>query len=89
MCLGNVDDKKRGLISVLLVKFVEGGNLPPERRSSVASENEDYRLMLRGQGCELYLRAFIELGQRKVGSAITELQCAGASVRPQRFEGEH
>jgi hypothetical protein len=38
MGFGDVHDEKRNLIGVLIVKFVEGGNLPPERRSSVAAE---------------------------------------------------
>jgi hypothetical protein len=34
---------------VLFIELVEGGNLPPERRSRVASEHEHYRLL---QACE-------------------------------------
>jgi len=32
-------------ITVLVVELVEGRNLPPERRSSVASEDEHNRLL--------------------------------------------
>jgi hypothetical protein len=86
MCLGDIDDEEGGLFSVLLVEFVEGGNLPPERRSSVTAEDKHDRLMLRGQGRELNGCALIELGQRKVGSLVTNLQSAGAGVRPQSFK---
>ena len=44
--LGNVDHEECDLVAVLFVEFVEGGNLPPERRSSVASEHEDDWLLL-------------------------------------------
>jgi len=38
---------ERDAIAVLLVEFVEGGNLPPERRSGVAAEDQHYRLLRR------------------------------------------
>src|SRR5947208_2750173 len=41
MRLGNVDHEELNLVSILLVEFVEGRNLPPEGRSGVASEDED------------------------------------------------
>jgi hypothetical protein len=46
MRLGDVDDEEGGLFSVLLIELVEGGNLPPERRSSVTTEDKHDRLML-------------------------------------------
>ena len=42
--LENVDNEERDAISILLVKFVKGRNLPPERRSGVAAEYQDHRL---------------------------------------------
>src|SRR6267378_1778010 len=36
MRFGDVDDEELDLVRILLVELVEGGNLPPERRSSVA-----------------------------------------------------
>jgi hypothetical protein len=36
----DVDDVELGAVLIFLVKFIEGGNLPPEGRSSVASEDE-------------------------------------------------
>ena len=50
MGLGDIDHQKRHLASVLLIKLVEGGHLPPERRSGVTAEHENHRLALRGQG---------------------------------------
>ena len=47
--LGNVNHQERDLLSVLLIELVEGGNLPPKRRSSVASEYQDNRLSLSGK----------------------------------------
>jgi len=40
----NVHDQKRDLAAILIIELVEGGNLPPEGRSGVTSENEHYRL---------------------------------------------
>ncbi len=44
MRLRDVDDKERDLLPVLVIQLVEGGNLPPERRSSIAAEHEHDRL---------------------------------------------
>jgi hypothetical protein len=39
MSFGNIDNQKSDFALVLLVQFVEGRNLPPEWRSSVAAEH--------------------------------------------------
>jgi hypothetical protein len=49
MRLGDVDDQERDLISVLVVELVEGRNLPPEGRSSIASKDKHNRAALGGQ----------------------------------------
>jgi hypothetical protein len=49
VCLGDVNHQERDLIFVLLVELIEGRNLPPEGRSSVASEYQDNRLSLGGK----------------------------------------
>jgi hypothetical protein len=49
VCLGNVYHQERDLLSILLIELVEGRNLPPKRRSSVASEYQDNRLSLSGK----------------------------------------
>jgi hypothetical protein len=47
--LGDVYHQERDLLSILLVELIEGSNLPPKRRSSVASENQDDWLSLSGK----------------------------------------
>jgi len=44
MRLSNINDQKSDPIAILPVKLVECGNLPPERRSGVASEYQHHRL---------------------------------------------
>jgi hypothetical protein len=46
MRLSDVHDQECDFALILIVKLVEGGNLPPERRSSVAAENQDDGLRL-------------------------------------------
>ena len=40
MCLFDVDDVESGAVAITAVQIVEGGNLPPEGRSSVAAEDQ-------------------------------------------------
>jgi hypothetical protein len=82
----NVDNQKRDLISVLPVELVEGGNLPPEGRSGVTSEDENHWPPLRSKNREAYLRTFVELHQRKVRGEIANVQAAGTGLRPQSFK---
>jgi len=44
----DVDHQECDPVSELLVKFVEGRNLPPEGRSGIASKYQHYRTILRG-----------------------------------------
>ena len=44
MGFSDVHDQEINLSLVLIVELVEGGNLPPEGRSSVAAENQHDRL---------------------------------------------
>jgi hypothetical protein len=46
MRFGNVNNQERDAPAILFVKLVEGRNLPPERRSSVAAEYQNHRLPL-------------------------------------------
>ena len=49
----DVDRVKGDLVLVLLIQIVEGGNLPPEWRSSVAAEDEnDGLLIAEGRECD-------------------------------------
>ena len=61
MRFGDVHDQERNFALVLIVELVEGGNLPPKRRSSVATENQHYRLSLI-EICEVDGSSFVELG---------------------------
>ncbi len=45
MRLRYVHHEKRSLISVLVVEFVQGGNLPPKWWSGVTAEDHDYGLL--------------------------------------------
>src|SRR5882757_9505336 len=65
MRLSNVDHQKGDAAAVLLIKLIESGNLPPEGRSSVASENEDDGLSLVDLG-ELDFGGVVELHQGEV-----------------------
>ncbi len=60
MRLGDVDHQKRDPVFVLIVELIESGNLPPERRSGITSEDKNYRL-LAGELPELNCCALIEL----------------------------
>jgi hypothetical protein len=42
MRFGNVDHQESNPPAILLVELIEGGNLPPERRSSVATEYQNH-----------------------------------------------
>jgi hypothetical protein len=46
MRFGNVHHQKSNAIAILLVKLVEGRNLPPERGSGVTAEYQNHRLPL-------------------------------------------
>jgi hypothetical protein len=72
-------------VAVLLVKLIEGGNLPPERRSSIAAEDEHDRLL--GQQIrQLHLPGFVELLQREIRSRVTHLKCSGTRAQPHGLE---
>jgi hypothetical protein len=85
MRLRDVDNQERDLLSVLIVELVERGNLPPERRSSIAAEKQHDRLRSR-QRRELYGGGFVELPQGEVGRHVTSLQMSRTSTRPHRFK---
>jgi hypothetical protein len=46
MRFGNVDNQESNPLAILLVELIEGRNLPPERRSSVAAEYQNHGLLL-------------------------------------------
>ena len=46
MRFADINREEGNFALVLIVKLVEGGNLPPKWRSSVAAEDHDYGLNL-------------------------------------------
>jgi len=62
MCFSDVDHEKSHAVPILIVKLVEGGNLPPERRSGVAAENQDDGLLF-VQGRKLHTLGLVQLQQ--------------------------
>jgi len=89
MRLRDVDDQKLGPIPILVVQLIEGGNLPPEGRSSVASENEYDRPVCCGYGRQPHLPTVVQLGQGEIGRGIARAQFTGAGMDPQGLKGEN
>jgi len=46
MSFGNVNDQESDAAAILLVELIERGNLPPERRSSIAAKHQHHGLPL-------------------------------------------
>jgi hypothetical protein len=85
MSFGNVDNQEGNAPAILLVKFIKGRNLPPERWSCVAAEDQDYRLPLVEHG-ELDALTFVHLEQREIRRRISDVKRSGASVHPCSFK---
>jgi len=81
MSFRNVNRQEAHPIAILFVKLVQGGNLPPEGRSSVAAEDEHNRLSL-VQVSEPNVSAFIDFHQREIWSRIAQVQISGAGMDP-------
>ncbi len=81
MRFGYVDNQKRHLVSVLIVEFVEGGDLPPEWRSSVAAKDHNHRLCFIDVG-EMNSRGLVQFEQGKVGRGVTDAKGSGAGASP-------
>jgi hypothetical protein len=43
MRLSDVNNQESNALAILLIELIEGGNLPPERRSSVTAKHQHYR----------------------------------------------
>jgi hypothetical protein len=84
----NVNRIELDLIFIFRVQVVEGGNLPPEWRSSVAAKNEDDRLLAAERG-KSDGRLVIDSLERKIGSHVADIVRAGARDFPERFKREH
>ncbi len=83
--LDDVDDEERDPVTVLVVEFVEGRNLPPEGRSGIAAEDE-HDWLFGSERSQLDIGGFIELEQVEVRRPVTRLQVSGAGVRPHGLE---
>lgn len=73
------------LILIFLVESIEGGNLPPKRRSSVAAEHQHHGF-LRTEGRELHRGFVIHSFEREVRSHLTDGVATASSDFPQRLE---
>ena len=60
MRLQDIDHKERHPATVLVIKFVEGRNLPPERRSGVTAKDQHDRTALRGETGQLHGSFLVE-----------------------------
>jgi hypothetical protein len=87
MGFSDVNHEKGNTILVLLVKFVEGRNLPPEWRSSVTAEDQYDRLLLVQDG-QLNPFGLVDFEQGEVRRGIADLQGSGAGMKPGSFEWE-
>jgi hypothetical protein len=72
----------------MIVEFVEGGNLPPERWSGVAAEDQHDRLM-GGERGKLDAGAFVEFEEVEVGGGVAGMKRSGAGSEPRGLEGEN
>jgi len=86
--LADVNDIERRAIFVLLVEFVEGGNLPPERRSSVAAEDK-YDGLLAAQGRQLEMALVVGAFEREIGRGVADAERPFARVHPERLQRKH
>jgi len=77
----DIDHQKCDLAAVLIVELVEGGSLPPEGRSRVASEDEHNGFLCSKRG-QLDLLRFIERRQGEIRSGIAGVESAGAGLGP-------
>jgi len=84
--LSDVDNEESDLALILIVELVEGGNLPPEGRSSVAAEDHHDGLGL-VEFRESNGAGLIDLGEREVGGGVADVDGAGAGLSPHGFEG--
>jgi hypothetical protein len=85
--LKNIDRVKVRLALVLLRQFVQGGNLPPKGRSSIAAENQHHR-SFRPKGAEFYWGFVFELLDGQAWRDVAGLDCPSARVRPHGLEGK-
>ncbi len=84
----DVDDIKGDPVLVLIVQLVQGGNLPPEGRSGIAAEDEDYRLRSAQRG-QAKVTLFVDAPEIEVGRDVAGPEGPSARIHPERSEREH
>lgn len=77
----NVDEEELRLILVLLVEFVERGNLPAKGRSGIASKYQDHRL-LASEGRKSHFRRLAMFFEIEVRGEVTGLECSLPCAEP-------
>jgi hypothetical protein len=83
----DVHHLERNLVAVLLIKLVEGRNLPPEGRSSIASEDQHHG-PLAIQCRKLHRCIAIQSLQGKIRRVISDLYSSLPRLHPHGFEGK-
>ena len=84
----DIDHIEGGAVFVLVIEFVERGNLPAKRWSGVAPENQYHRPLPaeRGKGNR---RLLVGRRQIKAGSRIAHPQPSPSRQEPERLEGKN
>src|SRR2546422_11130491 len=84
----DIDHEKLSARLVLLEKLVERRDLPAERRSSVAAEDQDDGFLF-AEGGKLDEGFLVTGGKQEVGRVVPNLQAAPAGNVPELLEGNH
>ena len=85
MSLLDVDNVEGDCVFVLLIQFVERGNLPAKRRSGITSKDEHNR-SIRAEAGELHAGRLVVGSQVKVWSQVANSQFASAGDVPKGLE---
>jgi len=83
----NVNDVESDMIAILLVKFVERGNLPAKGRSGIAAEDEHYWL-LAAKRRKSDRAGAVEQRKSEIRCWATDSKMAAASLFPHGFKGK-
>jgi len=85
--LKNIERVEADLVAILFVEFIEGRNLPPERRSSIAAKYKHYGLVA-PQGCKLHVLRFVERLHFEIRGLRSRSETSRTCATPHGFEGE-
>jgi hypothetical protein len=84
----DVHHEESRLTLVLFIELVERGNLPAERRSGVAAENQNDRPVPAKRG-KSNPRRPIGSGEAEVRRKVTHVQAPGTGDKPKLLEGNY